>query len=64
MFTYLLAEAKSNAFTTLKQMPNAKAEQASVSQKRRMSQDAWRLKNGIHYPNYGRAVRTKKGPTY
>jgi hypothetical protein len=54
MFTYLLAEAKSNCFATLKQLPNAKAEQVSVSQKRRMSQDAWRLKNGIHYQNYGR----------
>ena len=64
MFTYLLAEAKSNAFVTLKQMPNAKAEQASNSQKRRMSQDAWRLKNGIEYPNYGRSVRAKKGPNY
>ena len=55
MFTYLLAEAKSTCFVTLKQMANAKAEQVSVSQKRRMSQDAWRLKNGIHYPNYGRS---------
>jgi hypothetical protein len=54
MFTYLLAEAKSTAFATLKQLPNTKAEQASVSQKRRMSQDAWKLKNGIHYPHYGR----------
>ena len=50
MFSYLLAEAKSTAFVTLKQMPNAKAEQISNSQKRRMSQDAWRVKNGIHYP--------------
>lgn len=57
MFSYLLNEAKSVAFTTLKQTANPKAEQASVSQKRRMSQDAWRLKKGIHYPNYGR----KKG---
>ena len=54
MFTYLLAEAKSTAFVTLKQMPNPKAEQVSNSQKRRMSQDAWRLKDGIHYPHYGR----------
>jgi hypothetical protein len=64
MFSYLLAEAKSTAFVTLKQMPNAKAEQVSNSQKRRMSQDAWRLKNGIEYPNYGRSVRVKKGPNY
>jgi len=64
MFSYLLAEAKSTAFVTLKQMANAKAEQVSVSQKRRMSQDAWRVKNGIHYPNYGRMTRVKKGPNY
>ena len=64
MFSYLLAEAKSTAFVTLKQVANAKAEQVSTSQKRRMSQDAWRLKNGIHYPNYGRSVRVKKGPNY
>jgi len=64
MFSYLLAEAKSTSFMTLKQMPNAKAEQISNSQKRRMSQDAWRVKNGIHYPNYGRMTRVKKGPNY
>ena len=54
MFSYLLSEAKSTCFLTLKQMANQKAEQTSVSQKRRMSQEAWRLKNGISYPNYGR----------
>jgi hypothetical protein len=64
MFSYLLAEAKSTSFVTLKQMPNAKAEQISNSQKRRMSQDAWRLKDGIEYPNYGRMTRVKKGPNY
>ena len=64
MFSYLLAEAKSTSFVTLKQMANAKAEQVSVSLIRRMSQDAWRVKNGIHYPNYGRMTRVKKGPNY
>ena len=54
MFTYLLNEAKSSAFMTLKQMPNPKAEQVSVSQKRKMSQEAWKISNGITYPNYGR----------
>lgn len=54
MFTYLLNEAKSASFLTLKQMPNAKAEQISVSQKRKMSQEAWKISNGIRYPNYGR----------
>lgn len=54
MFSYLLNEAKSTAFLTLKQMANPKAEQISVSQRRRMSQEAWKLKNGITYPHYGR----------
>lgn len=53
-FSYLLNEAKSTAFVVLKQMPNAKAEQQAISQKRRMSQEAWRIKNGITFPNYGR----------
>ena len=47
MFSYLLNEAKSTCFLTLKQMANQKAEQSSVSQKRRMSQEAWKIKNGI-----------------
>lgn len=56
MFSYLLNEAKSTAFVTLKQLPNAKAEQQSVSQKRRMSQEAWKIKNGISFPHYGRKL--------
>lgn len=54
MFSYLLNEAKSACFLTLKQMQNAKVEQQSLSQKRRMSQDAWKIENGITYGNYGR----------
>jgi len=64
MFSYLLNEAKSTAFVTLKQMANPKAEQMSVSQKRRMSQEAWKLKNGITYPNYGRKAGVKGKPNY
>ena len=64
MFTYLLNEAKSAAFLTLKQMTNQKAEQISVSQRRRMSQDAWKIERGIKYPNYGRNRATKKTPNY
>ena len=64
MFTYLLNEAKSTAFLTLKQMANPKAEQTSVTQRRRMSQDAWKLAKGIEYPNYGRLGRKKQGPNY
>lgn len=54
MFSYLKAEAKSTAFVVLKQSPNPKAEQQSVTQRRRMSQQAWRIKKGITYPDYGR----------
>jgi hypothetical protein len=54
MFTYLLAEAKSTCFAVLKQVANIKAEQTSVTQRRRMSQEAWKIKKGITYPNYGR----------
>lgn len=54
MFSYFLNEAKSAAFITLKQMANPKAEAHSITQRRRMSQDAWKLAKGIEYPNYGR----------
>ena len=54
MFSYLLNESKATSFVNFKQQQNGKAEQNSVSQKRRMSQDAWKIKNGITYPNYGR----------
>ena len=59
MFTYLLNEAKSACFLTLKQMANQKAEQISVTQRRRMSQDAWKIAKGISYPNYGRHSSNK-----
>lgn len=59
LFPYFINEAKSTAFLVVKQMPNQKAEQHSVSQRRRMSQDAWRLTKGIQRPDYGR--RSKKG---
>jgi len=64
MFTYLLAEAKSAAFMTFKQMANQKAEKHSITQKRRMSEEAWRIANGITYPNYGRTSKTYKKPNY
>lgn len=58
MFSYLLNEAKSTAFVVLKQTNNPKAEQHSVTQRRRMSQDAWKVHNGITYPDYGRKHRS------
>jgi len=57
-FPYLMSEAKSVAFNTLKQSANQKEEQRSNRQRRRMSQDRWRVAGGITYPNYGR--RSKK----
>jgi len=53
-FPYLLAEAKSVAFNVLKQSANPKEEQRSARQKRRLSQERWRLEGGITYANYGR----------
>lgn len=59
-YQMLLEEAKSTAFLTLKQMPNQKAEQHAVTQRRRMSQQAWTIRNGITYPNYGRKGKGTK----
>lgn len=53
-FSYLLNESKSVVFLALKQVANPKAEQHSVTQRRRMSQEAWRFNKGIIYPDYGR----------
>lgn len=54
MFSYLLNESKAVAFVDLKQTQNPKAEQHSLTQKRRMSQENWRLAGGIKFPDYGR----------
>lgn len=54
MFSLLLNEAKSTSFLNFKQTANQKAEQHAISQRRRMSQEAWRVKRGITYPSYGR----------
>jgi hypothetical protein len=63
MFSYFLAEAKSTSFLTLKQMANQKAEQVSVRQRRIMSQEAWKVNDGIEYPNYGRK-QGRKNPRW
>ena len=53
-FSYLLNEAKSTCSLRLKQTADQKAEQHSVTQRRRMSQEAWRVAGGITFLNYGR----------
>ena len=59
-FSYLVAEAKATAFVMLKQTSNTKAEQHSLTQKRRISMEKWKLGGGITVPDYGRK-RTKNG---
>lgn len=53
-FSYLVAESKAHAFVNLRQTQNAKAEQYSISQRRRMSIDKWKVAGVITYSNYGR----------
>lgn len=53
-FAGLLAEAKSTAFFSLKQMVNEKAEQKAARQQRWLSRKNGRAHNGVRYPNYGR----------
>lgn len=53
-FAGLLAEAKSTAFFSLKQMVNEKAEAKAQRQQRWLSRKNGRAHNGVRYPNYGR----------
>lgn len=54
MFSYLVAEAKAHASLVLQQAPDSKAQEYSVTQRRRMSLESWRMNGGISVPNYGR----------
>lgn len=51
---YLLAEAKSNAFNSIMQVGNQKAEQQSRRQRVWLSREKWRDNQGQKFPNYGR----------
>lgn len=53
-FPYLLAEAKSNAFNSLMQVGNQKAEQQSRRQRVWLSREKWRSNRGQMFPDYGR----------
>ena len=53
-FPFLIAEAKSTCFNTIKQAPNAKEEQRSRRQRDYLARTKWKTKQGISYPNYGR----------
>jgi len=53
-FPYLLAEAKSAAFTSLKQAPNPKEEQKARRQRTFLARQKWQQNGGIKKPDYGR----------
>jgi hypothetical protein len=56
-FPALVAEAKSTAFYTIKQMVNEKEEMKATRQNRWLSRKAWRAHGGVRYDDYGRKSR-------
>jgi hypothetical protein len=53
-FSYLLADAKTACFVILKQSDNPIAAAQSQIQRRRMSQEAFKVSNGIAFGDSGR----------
>lgn len=53
-FSLLLSESKKHAAVSLKQMADPIATEYSITQRRRMSQEAWRTAGGVTFPSYGR----------
>lgn len=53
-FSYLLNEAKATCFLRIKEVADNKSEQHSVTQRRRQSQDSWRVADTVGYVSYGR----------
>lgn len=53
-FSYLLNEAKSTCFLRLAQTADQKSEQHAITQRRRMSRDAWRVADTVAYASFGR----------
>lgn len=53
-FSYLVSEAKSTAFNSLRQIANAKEEQKSKRQRQKLSRDKWKANGGMTFPDYGR----------
>lgn len=56
-FPALLAEAKSTAFVSVKQMANQKAEQKAARQQRWLARKAWRTEGAVRFDDYGRKGR-------
>jgi len=57
-FISLLEESKHRAFIKLKQSVDQSAYEESARQKRWLSRKAWRVEDGLKYPNYGRGRST------
>jgi hypothetical protein len=53
-YPYLVAEATSRAFLSLKGVANEKAEQSAARHRMYMSQAGWKLNSGGRIPNFGR----------
>lgn len=53
-FASLLAEAKGQAFTVLRQEVNQRVEQEARRQRTWLSRKSWTAAGGVRYPNYGR----------
>lgn len=53
-FPGYIAEVKSTASLALNEIQSVKAEQQSMRQRRRLSNQSWRAHGGIRRPNYGR----------
>jgi hypothetical protein len=53
-FSYLLNSSKAIAYNRILKFSDVHAEQEVVTQRRRMSQEAWKIRNGYTYSNYGR----------
>jgi hypothetical protein len=53
-FPFLVSEAKSTCFNSLRQFPNAKEEQKARRQRTWLAREKWRTNGGIKFPNYGR----------
>jgi len=54
VFPYLVSEAKSTAFNSIKQAANNKEEQKSRRQRTHLSREKWRTNGGMRFPDYGR----------
>lgn len=56
-FASLLAEAKAEAFSVLRQETNQRVEREAQRQRTWLSRKAWTAAGGVKYPNYGRKGR-------